>query len=53
VQIIATGYLYQMPATVGVLHREPFVTSQVTTLSTRVVISGQLDEYGKSGVYGQ
>ena len=36
VQIIATDYLYQMLATADVLHREPFVTSQVTTLSTRV-----------------
>jgi cyclase len=36
VQIIATDHLYQMLATVDVLHREPFVTSQVTGLSTRV-----------------
>jgi cyclase len=36
VQIIATDYLYQMLATVDVLHREPFLTSQVTGLSTRV-----------------
>ncbi|HLK84284.1 MAG TPA: MBL fold metallo-hydrolase [Xanthobacteraceae bacterium] len=36
VQIIATDYLYQMLATVDVLHREPFLTSQVTTLSTRI-----------------
>jgi cyclase len=35
VQIIATDHLYQMLATVDVLHREPFQTSQVTTLSTR------------------
>jgi len=36
VQIIATDYLYQMLATVDVLHREPFLTSQVTTLSARI-----------------
>jgi glyoxylase-like metal-dependent hydrolase (beta-lactamase superfamily II) len=36
VQIIATDYLHQMLATVDVLHREPFVTSQVTALSTRI-----------------
>ncbi len=36
VQIIATDYLYQMLATTDVLHREPFVTSQVTTLSARI-----------------
>jgi cyclase len=36
VQVIGTDYLYQMLATVDVLHREPFVTSQVTTLSGRV-----------------
>jgi cyclase len=36
VQIIATDYLYQMLATVDVLHREPYLTSQVTNLSTRV-----------------
>ncbi len=36
VQIIATDYLYQMLATVDVLHREPFLTSQVTALSARV-----------------
>ena len=35
-QIIATDHLYQMLATVDVLHREPFLTSQVTGLSTRV-----------------
>src|SRR6516225_6365202 len=35
VQIIAADYLYQMLATADVLHREPFQTSQVTTLSTR------------------
>ena len=35
VQIIATDHLYQMLATADVLHREPFLTSQVTTLSTR------------------
>jgi cyclase len=36
VQIIATDYVYHMLATTDVLHREPFVTSQVTALSTRV-----------------
>ena len=36
VQIIATDYLYQRLATTDVLHGEPFVTSQVTTLATRV-----------------
>jgi len=36
VEIIATDYLYQMLATVDVLHREPFVTSQVTALSARI-----------------
>jgi glyoxylase-like metal-dependent hydrolase (beta-lactamase superfamily II) len=36
VQIIATDYLYQMLATTDVLHREPFLTSQVTNLSTRI-----------------
>ncbi len=36
VQIIATDYLYQMLATTDVLHREPFVTSQVTALSARI-----------------
>jgi cyclase len=36
VQIIAADYLYQMLATVDVLHREPFLTSQVTNLSTRI-----------------
>jgi cyclase len=35
VQIIATDHLYQMLATTDVLHREPFLTSQVSTLSTR------------------
>jgi cyclase len=36
VQIIAADYLYQMLATVDVLHREPFLTSQVTNLSARI-----------------
>ncbi len=36
VQIIATDYLYQMLATVDVLHREPYLTSQVGNLSARV-----------------
>lgn len=36
VQIMATDYLYRMLATEDVLHREPFLTSQVTTLSARV-----------------
>jgi cyclase len=43
VQIIATDYLYQMLATVDVLHREPFLTSQVTTLSARIDnLNGQI-----------
>src|SRR5215471_17513157 len=36
VQIIATDFLHQMLATVDVLHREPFLTSQVTGLSARI-----------------
>jgi cyclase len=36
VQIIATDYLYQTLVTVDVLHREPFLTSQVTNLSARI-----------------
>src|SRR6266446_3931778 len=36
VQIIAADYLYQMLATTDVLHREPFLTSQVTNLSARI-----------------
>src|SRR5215471_2653235 len=36
VQIIATDYLHQMLATVDVLHREPFLTSQVTGLLARI-----------------
>ena len=36
VQIIATDHLYQMLATVDVLHTEPYVTSQVTGLATRI-----------------
>jgi glyoxylase-like metal-dependent hydrolase (beta-lactamase superfamily II) len=35
VQIIATDYLHHMLATVDVLHREPFLTSQVAGLSAR------------------
>jgi cyclase len=43
VQIIATDHLYQMLATVDVLHREPFVTSQVTGLKARVdTLTGQI-----------
>jgi len=43
VQIIATDYLYQMLATTDVLHREPFLTSQVTTLSARIdTLNGQI-----------
>jgi len=43
VQIIATDYLYQMLATTDVLHREPFLTSQMTTLSARVdALNGQI-----------
>ena len=36
VQIIATDFLHQMLATVDVLHREPYLTSQVTNLSARI-----------------
>ena len=36
VQIVATDHLFQMLATADVLHREPFLTSQVTTLSARI-----------------
>jgi cyclase len=43
VQIIATDYLYQMLATVDVLHREPYLTSQVSNLSARVdALTGQI-----------
>jgi cyclase len=49
VQIIATDYLYQMLATVDVLHREPFLTSQVTTLSTRIdTLNRQIDAEGNA-----
>src|SRR5580700_11083350 len=49
VQIIATDYLYQMLATVDVLHREPFLTSQVTTLSARVdALTGQIAAEGNA-----
>jgi glyoxylase-like metal-dependent hydrolase (beta-lactamase superfamily II) len=47
VQIIATDYLYQMLATADVLHREPFVTSQVTRLSAQVdTLNGQIAAEG-------
>jgi cyclase len=36
VQIIATDHQRQMLATVDVLHREPFLTSQVTNLAARI-----------------
>jgi len=43
VQIIAADHLYQMLATVDVLHREPFLTSQVTNLSARIgTLNGQI-----------
>src|SRR5580658_10769966 len=49
VQIIATDYLYEMLATVDVLHREPFLTSQVTTLSARVdALNGQIAAEGSA-----
>ena len=35
VQIIATDYVHRMLTTADVLHREPYLTSQVATLSTR------------------
>src|SRR5215510_2762263 len=49
VQIIATDYLYQMLATTDVLHREPFLTSQVTTLSARIdTLNGQIAAEGNA-----
>jgi cyclase len=49
VQIIATDYLYQMLATTDVLHREPYLTSQVTTLSARVdALNGQIAAEGNA-----
>jgi cyclase len=49
VQIIATDHLYQMLATVDVLHREPFQTSQVNTLSARVdALNGQIAGEGNA-----
>jgi cyclase len=43
VQIIAHDYLYQQLATTDVLHREPFVTSQVTRLSAQIdTLNGQI-----------
>src|SRR5215472_11256931 len=49
VQIIATDYLYQMLATADVLHREPFFTSQVTTLSARIdTLNGQIAAEGNA-----
>jgi glyoxylase-like metal-dependent hydrolase (beta-lactamase superfamily II) len=47
VQIIATDYLHQMLATVDELHREPFLTSQVTGLSARIdTLNGQIAAEG-------
>jgi glyoxylase-like metal-dependent hydrolase (beta-lactamase superfamily II) len=49
VQIIAADYLYQMLATTDVLHREPYLTSQVTNLSTRVdALNGQIAAEGNA-----
>jgi glyoxylase-like metal-dependent hydrolase (beta-lactamase superfamily II) len=49
VQIMATDYLYQMLATTDVLHREPFLTSQVTNLSTRInTLNGQIAAEGNA-----
>src|SRR5712672_233102 len=49
VQIIATDYLYQMLATVDVLHREPYLTSQVSNLSARVdALNGQIAAEGNA-----
>src|SRR5258708_34494944 len=49
VQIIATDYLYQMLATTDVLHREPFLTSQVTGLSARIdTLNGQIAAEGNA-----
>src|SRR5215470_16425091 len=47
VQIIAHDYLYQTLATVDVLHREPFMTSQVTRLSAQAdALPGQIAAEG-------
>src|SRR5258708_28051075 len=49
VQIIATDYLYQRLAPVDVLHREPFLTSQVTNLSARIdTLSRQMAAEGNA-----
>ena len=47
VQIIAHDYLYQTLGTVDVLHREPFLTSQVTRLSAQAdALPGQIAAEG-------
>src|SRR5580700_5308725 len=47
VQIISADYLHQMLATVDVLHREPYLTSQVTNLATRIdTLNGQIAAEG-------
>jgi cyclase len=49
VQIIATDHLYQMLATVDVLHREPYLTSQVGNLSARIdALNGQIAAEGNA-----
>ena len=49
VQIIATDYLYQMLANTDVLHREPYLTSQVGNLSARVdALNGQIAAEGNA-----
>jgi cyclase len=49
VQIIAHDYLYQMLATTDVLHREPFMTSQVTRLSAEIdTLNGQIAAEGNA-----
>jgi glyoxylase-like metal-dependent hydrolase (beta-lactamase superfamily II) len=49
VQIIAHDYLYQTLATVDVLHREPFVTSQVTRLAGQIeTLNGQIAAEGNA-----
>src|SRR5580700_9283925 len=49
VQIIATDYLHQMLANTDVLHREPYLTSQVGNLSARVdALNGQIAAEGNA-----
>src|SRR5262249_7076581 len=49
VQIIGTDYIHQMLATVDVLHREPYMTSQVTRLSAQIdALNGQIAAEGNA-----